>query len=85
MSYYNNEEIGCFVYVIVTILGIIVIIWSMWGDKKDGVLYMLGSDQPVCEGTIHITHHESGSDATFYCSDGRVIKHVTNYIFKEVK
>lgn len=78
-----TDTVGCVIYLIFGILAIVLIVWMCIGKDEQGTLYMVGSDAPVCTGTLHTTYNAYGTDThTFHCDDGRVIKEVTNFILK---
>lgn len=82
-NYMPNETFGCVIYLIFGIITIAFIVWMCVGKDEQGTLYLVGSDAPVCTGTLHTTYSGYGNNMhTFYCDDGRVIKEVTNFILK---
>ena len=82
-SAWNNESIGCLAYFIVTVIGIIIVVYMLKGNEEKGTLYLIGNDEPICTGTLKTTYHGYGNDTyKFTCDDGRVIQEVTNFILK---
>ena len=78
----STMELMISIIVLLIVLGIYAVLARP--KYTPGVLYMIGDEQPVCSGTLATSRNPyGGRSETFKCTDGREIKHLTNYILKE--
>ena len=67
---------GCILTLFVSLF--VAIFFTTQPSEKEGTLYFVGNDEEVCDGILN-TEGIYSQRYTFKCSDGRILRNLTNF------